>query len=226
VGARRSFVVVVSSLLVAAVCVRLGIWQLDRLAERRARNAEIRSALAEPPQVLTDAPADLAYRRVSATGTYDVARTLVLYGRPLDGAPGVHVLTPLRLSDGSAVLVDRGWVPSRGETEGVALPAPPAGRVQVEGVLLPPEADGTLEGRTVDRVDLVAIGSRLPYRLGDAYLLLREQRPSVEPPVPAPPPELTDGPHLSYAFQWFAFAAIALVGGLMLARRAPRAPTG
>jgi cytochrome oxidase assembly protein ShyY1 len=98
--------------------------------------------------------------------------------------------------------------------------------VRVEGVLLPPEVDGTLEGRTVDRVDLGAIGARLPYRLGDAYLLLREQRPSADPPVPAPPPELTDGPHLSYAFQWFAFAAVALVGGLLLARRAPRAPTG
>jgi cytochrome oxidase assembly protein ShyY1 len=221
----RSFAVVLLALVVAAVCVRLGVWQLDRLEQRRARNEAIRTGLAAPPHELATAPDGDAYRRATASGTYDGSRTLVLYGRSLGGAPGIHVLTPLRLPDGTAVLVDRGWVPSSGETEDVPLPPTPAGEVRVTGVLLPREPGGTLDGRTVDRVDLRMIEVSFPYRLGGAYLLLREQVPPADAPVAAPLPELTDGPHLSYAIQWFSFAAVALAGGVVLARRTPRRPT-
>lgn len=210
------------TVVVAAVCVRLGFWQLGRWEERRATNAAIRAGLAAPAATLTSAPAEAGYRRVRASGTYDEARTLVLYGRPLNGAPGNHVLTPLRLADGSGVLVDRGWVPSGGQTEDVPLPPTPEGPVEVAGVLLPGATGGSLDGRTVDRVDLSAIGRQLPYRVGQGYLLLRTQVPAAASPVPAPLPPLDEGPHLSYAVQWFSFAGIALVGGGVLLRRTRR----
>ena len=77
----------------------------------------------------------LAFRQVSATGRYDAAEETVLYGRPLDGRPGNHVLTPLILDDGSAVIVDRGWVPFEPTYPPIAASAPPGGTVEITGLL-------------------------------------------------------------------------------------------
>jgi surfeit locus 1 family protein len=73
---------------------------------------------------------------------------------------------------------------------------------------------------TVRRVDVGAIARDLPYDVVPWFLQLQTQSPpSGELPLPEPPPELTEGPHLSYAFQWFAFATIAAVGYVILVRR-------
>jgi cytochrome oxidase assembly protein ShyY1 len=211
------------AVVVAGICVRLGLWQLERLEDRRALNEDIRGGLKGAPVVLGGAPeSGAAYRRASATGTYDADHVLVLYGRPLEGRPGDHVLTPLRLVDGSAILVDRGWVPTG------ARPSTPSGEVQVEGILLPSEStDGVPpSGGQVRRIDLAGIGSVLRYRLAPAYLLARKEEPNISRlPVPAPLPELSEGPHLSYAIQWFAFAGVAVVGSGALLRR-ERGPAG
>lgn len=230
----RRIVLFVVAVGVAAVCVRLGIWQLDRLDQRRALNDSIEAGLAEPPVPLEELlngsgpMGDLAYRRVTASGTYDANDELLLYGRALDGSPGDHVLTPLVRDDGPDVLVDRGWVPhepDRGAPVGPPAAAP-EGRVQVEGVLLPseegsafpdPEAAATL----VRSVNLSEIRERSPDLLSPAYLLLQTQVPAQAEgqPAPASVPEPTEGPHLSYAIQWFSFATIALVGYGVLLRR-------
>src|SRR5215210_899300 len=102
----------------AILCCRLGIWQLDRLAQRRAQNALISARMVQPALPLDGSALDpqmLDYRRVAVRGVYDSAQEIVLRNQALDGAPGVHVLTPLRLNAAStpalAVLVDRGWLP-------------------------------------------------------------------------------------------------------------------
>src|SRR5262249_34012542 len=99
----------------ALVCCRLAIWQLDRLAQRHAQNTLINQRMVQPPVALDGGPVDpnaLDDRRVEARGVYDSAQEIVLRGRALDGAPGVRVLTPLRLGGSdAAVLVDRGWLP-------------------------------------------------------------------------------------------------------------------
>jgi surfeit locus 1 family protein len=102
------------AVLAAAVCVRLGIWQLDRLAQRKALNSRLAARLALPVlEVRRGISADSArQRRVTATGRYDFAAERTWPGRSFEGTPGVALITPLRLADGSAVLVDRGWVPS------------------------------------------------------------------------------------------------------------------
>jgi cytochrome oxidase assembly protein ShyY1 len=228
------------ALLVAATCVRLGIWQLDRLEQRRALNAEIRRGLAAPPVVLDAlAGADrvgLAYRRVEITGTYDPTREVLLYGRALNGEPGHHVLTPLLLErpvDGArAILVDRGWVPFELGTPPVAPAAPPAGTVTVTGFLLPTlgETDVVIQRAADGRPLTVAhdvpaeIGSEVGLALFPLPVQLQRQEPPQpgELPVVAPPPDLSEGPHLSYAFQWFTFATIALVGTALLVRREVR----
>jgi surfeit locus 1 family protein len=233
----RRLLLPIVAVIVAAVCIRLGFWQLDRLEGRRAANASIRAGLETPaaplPQMLADAEGDasaLAYRATSATGTYDAANQLRLYGRAQDGRPGDHVLTPLVLADGTAVLVDRGWIPLQ-DDPGPTLSgpaAPPSGPVDVTGVLLPSEEGAAFagndgEGSSIVRVTNVEeIDARLPGPpLLPVTLLLQEQSPPQRSglPVPAPLPEPDEGPHLSYAIQWFAFATIAIVGYGVLALR-------
>lgn len=227
-------VLAVAAAVVALVCIRLGIWQLDRLEERRAVNAEVSAALASEPipldAVLAE-DADPAYRRVVASGTWDPASEVILFGRSLDGRPGNHVLTPLELGDGRAVLVDRGWVPADVADPPVTGDAAAAGTATVEGILLPSDAGGTGEPsdgsalpEQVRTIDVAALDPAIPLDLvPDVYLLRARQEPAQDRPVPAPLPALTEGPHLGYAIQWFTFAAVALVGGVVLVRRDRRA---
>jgi surfeit locus 1 family protein len=222
------------SSIVAAVCVALGIWQIARLHQEQQFNAAVRAGLAESPRPLHDLvstdvhPEAVRYRRVSATGTYDGAAQVELYGRTLRGRPGSHLLTPLMTDDGLTIIVDRGWIPldlDRSEE------TPPAGQVEIDGVLFAsegdppgPVGDATERVDTLVRVDLARIQAQLPYPIAPVYMLL--QAPTTgnpdELPVPTPLPHLSDGPHLSYAVQWFTFATIALIGFVILALREGR----
>ena len=229
----------VFALVVATTCVRLGIWQLDRLEERRALNERIRSGLSAATssslgEIATRDPGSLAYRRVEVTGTYDLDHEVLLYGRSLDGRPGHHVLTPLVYGGeaGTAVIVDRGWVPIELDAPPVVTAAPPEGAVTVIGFLLPVEEtddvviDRDASGRVLTvRVDVpTALEGEIPYQLFPLPVQLQEQSPAQagDLPVAIGPPQLTEGPHLSYAGQWFTFATIALVGYVVLVRREVR----
>jgi surfeit locus 1 family protein len=227
------------ALLVATTCVALGIWQIARLHQKQQFNAAVRAGLSASPAPLdtlltrgVDADT-VRYRRAEATGTYDIAHGFVLFGRTQNSQAGNHILTPLRLADGQAILVDRGWVPLNVDEPGTAGIAPPAGDVQVEGVLFSSEGDppgavgrSALTETTLAKVDLARIQSQLPYRIAPDYLLLQQQSPPQPDrfPEPAPLPELSEGPHLGYAVQWFTFAAIAVVGFVVLALRERRDP--
>src|SRR2546425_433678 len=121
---RRDWVGLVVALLVAAICVRLGVWQLDRLHERRQRNALLLAARARPPlQVDGSLPADSARdRRLVARGVYDYAHERLWHGRSYEGVPGVDLVTPLLLAVGGVGLVDRGRGTATGTIHG-AIPA-------------------------------------------------------------------------------------------------------
>jgi surfeit locus 1 family protein len=223
----HALVLVVVSLFAVA-----GFWQLSRLADRRASNQRIEDALAQDPVDLDQmvAVGGDRPRRARATGRYDARRELLVPGRSFEGTGGSHVLTPLVLPSGVAVLVDRGWVPADINEVPVQPAAPPSGRVRVRGVLMPPEpkrplspdnpSTGTL--KTLRRIDPVRLREQLPYDVITMYLLLEEQRPAPdELPRYAPLPERTEGSHLAYAVQWFAFIVIALVVyGAILRREA------
>jgi surfeit locus 1 family protein len=182
---------------------------------------------AQPVEHLIDgagAGGTLLYMHASATGTYDTTHELILYGRMQDDQPGNHVLTPLRLPDGRAVIVDRGWVPFDMDTPPVAAASPPSDTVTVTGLLDPSIPDPTPhagDSKTFAHVDLQRIGALLPYPVLPYYLQLQRQTPAQTGtlPVPPPAPELDDGPHLGYALQWFSFATIAALGFLLLVVR-------
>jgi cytochrome oxidase assembly protein ShyY1 len=139
------------------------------------------------------------------------------------------VLTPLRTGDDVAFLVDRGWVPAEFDDPPVRRAAPPTGRVTVHGLMLDPErkrplrtddpAGGSLE--SVSRINPARLDKQIPYRLHPVYIQLRSSEPKSERDLPriVPQPELSDGPHLAYAVQWFTFLVIALVVYVILLRR-------
>jgi cytochrome oxidase assembly protein ShyY1 len=175
--------------------------------------------------------AGVPYRSATAEGRYDVAHEVLVYGRSLDGEAGHHVVTPLLLANGDGVLVVRGWVPFAMQSAPVAGAAPPTGGVRVRGVLAPDEGDGTARpdaGGVVGSLDVAGIASTLPYDVFSLPLRLTEQTPPQPGalPTPIPPPELSEGSHLSYAIQWFSFAAVAVAGAAVLVLRDRHGPQG
>jgi len=230
--ARRRAAIVAIASVVAASCIALGFWQLARLAERLDLNSRILARRDATPVVIEGADtAAGSFRPATAEGTYDVAREVLVYGRSLDGEAGHHVVTPLVLGDGDAILVVRGWVPFATQSAPVADATPPSGTVSVRGMLVPDEGDGSVTpdaSGVVRTLDVAGIASTLPYDVAPHPLQLEEQTPprSADLPVPVPLPELSEGPHLSYAIQWFSFAGVAVVGAAILVGRERRAPTG
>jgi surfeit locus 1 family protein len=219
------------------VLIRLGFWQLDRLAQRRAYNAEVIAKLALPPLVLNDQelPANLGelrFRQAKGQGEYDLTQQMALTQQNWMNTPGFHLITPLVLQDGSqsqsgrptAVLVDRGWLPaaeldrenwSKYDVKG---PVAVTGYVKLSQTVkgstgVANSSSGTPQNEWY-RVDVDAIEAQLPYDLLPIYL---QEVPPAEGSELLPfrgvlEPDLSDGPHLSYALQWFIFATILALG--------------
>lgn len=218
--------------LLAAVFVRLGFWQIHRLEERHHSNQVSSARLEAEPVPLENLLASigddfesLQYHRVILSGVYSTSQEVLIRSQVELGQAGFHVITPLVLDDGSAVLVNRGWVPLVMDQPPVDA-APDSGRVEIEGwvhltetrpPLGPKEAAGHLD--VFNRVDIARIGEQMVEALAPVYVVAIGERGS-QLPIPTSPPDFTDeGPHLSYAIQWFAFAAIALVGFVFLVRK-------
>ena len=215
-------------LVAAAGFARLGIWQLSRLRERREANLHIAAARGAPPATIPPVPADadgLAERRIVARGRYDHVHEIVIRGEELQGVPGVRIVTPLLLGGGGpAVLVDRGFLPAPDavtvDTRGSEEP----GERTVRGVGLPvPAGPGELiehYGRsTWRRLDLSALRGRLPYPVLPVYI--KQSPDSTLPSFPRREelPPMDDGPHLSYAVQWFLFAGMAVAFAFLVVGR-------
>jgi surfeit locus 1 family protein len=204
-----------------------GVWQIHRLHERRAHNALVLTRERAPEVSVETALRDEAvapYRRVYASGRYDVSQEVVLLGRPNGDDDGNHLLTPL-VEGGRAVIVDRGWVPPQMDAPPVPSAAPPVGPVVVHGLLMKAEHSPFhgASGRTrvLSLIDLRRLSKQVPYRLDPLYLLLASQSPRQSGQLPAivKPLPLDEGPHKSYAIQWFSFIVIGLVGYAAFIRR-------
>ena len=184
---RGGLVATVAVFAVAAVCIRLGLWQLDRRDARLEQNAAIASRLEAPPLRLERVPTDttgLLYRQVVLRGTADPARTIVLAGRSHRGSPGVHVYTPVRTARGG-VLVNRGWLPAPDAATADLTAVRLEGPLRIRGVTMPfPDidvVDDTAGFRTTwYRFDPGAIRSQYPYPVAPFYIQ------ATETPSPAP----------------------------------------
>jgi cytochrome oxidase assembly protein ShyY1 len=226
--------------LAAVTMVFLGLWQLSRYHYRSDVNARIDAAAQAPPRSMADVfappPAggvgaaperEDTWSVVAVTGHYDQAHEILARARSRDGSVGFEVITPLVLDDGTAVLVDRGWLPAPAGGAGVApdTPVAPSGEVVVVGRVHAPESRaGTPEpfdgGLAVRRIDPAKIKEAVPYPLYGGYLTLERQTPPADPAfVPIPPDHENAVLNAAYTVQWWAFAVLTLVGYGYLAYR-------
>lgn len=218
---RRRWVVLVAALLGAALTARLGLWQLDRAAQKIALQTAIDAEAQRPALGNAELGGDQLHRRVALRGAWLAEQTIWLDNRPMDGRAGFFVVTPLRLTGrAGAILVQRGWAP-RHSAERNRLPplATPAGEVEVIGRLAasPSRLYELGEGSTGairQNLDPAAFGAETGLKLlpltvvqtadsatGADDGLLRHW----------PAPELGLHKHYGYAFQWFALCALILV---------------
>jgi surfeit locus 1 family protein len=240
---RGTLAFAVFAVVVSLGCIRLGTWQLRRLDERRARNVQVMGRLGEAPVALTALHPDsiVRFRRVRASGRYDFAHEFVLTSRSRHGAPGVHILTPMRTGVGdTVVLVNRGWAYAPdGMRVDLTLFREDSNAV-VDGFIEEySSAQGPVSTPSVAnglrRMDRDSIAAKLPYPLAPVALVQRLDSGEFVAvdrgtPVRADPPPLDEGPHRAYAIQWFAFAFVGVVGTVVVlnrdrTRRRPRART-
>ncbi len=225
------------TILFAIVCVFLGNWQLARRAEARAEIDRVDTNWSAEPVALSDALPTLSsfdesqkWLPVVVTGRYVHDDQLLVRTRPRAGSPGFEVLTPLQRADGTVFIVDRGWLPtgSRQDSPDV-VPSAPQGEVTVVARLKAGEP--TLEGRSAsgDQISTIQL-HEISERLGidnytGAYGLLISEDPEATDarPLAVIKPPRDEGPHLSYAFQWYVFAIMAFIGLGWAARQEFRA---
>ncbi len=224
-------------IVVAVVFVNLGFWQLRRLEERRTINAVGEARFESEPTVLGDLLVSagddldsLEFHRVLVTGEFQPEHEVLIRSQVHQGVAGFHVITPLLTEAGTAVLVNRGWVPLELDQVPVAEVLPHQGEVTVEGWARPTQLRPALgprdpgEGRLerMSRVDIDRIEEQVPFDLEPIYLVLLGDQVEGQPLLSAPPTFDDEGPHLAYAIQWFGFTLIGVFGYLALIRRAGR----
>lgn len=221
----RPWLIIGSLIVVAAVAVMisLGFWQLRRLDLRRDINAVRETIRTAQPMRLPDAPPE--ERRLEhpavAVGTFEAPQFTII-NRGYKGAPGVGIVSTFRLTSGERLLVDRGFVPL--ESRNVA-PAPPTGPVEIRGFLLVDTEDKREpHPKQLPPLDWVRIEpAAMSTATGIAYLpyafVVTHNTGDGRFPIERKLPPMDDGPHMSYAIQWFSFATIFAVGWLFLLRR-------
>lgn len=231
------------AIAMAATMVFLGRWQLHRYQERDAINTRIDATATQAPVPLAEAlpppaagggPAPAAgteWRRVTVTGKYDAAHEILARGRTVDGNVGFEVVTPLRLADGSAILVDRGWVPpsDAGAAAPPEVPPAPGDQVTVVGRIHLSESGGravertAMAGAQVRRIGVPFIARELPYPVYGAYLLADP----VESGFTAIPAEHENAwQNAGYVVQWWLLAGLTLFSFGYLARREAQTRSG
>ncbi|MCZ3388170.1 MAG: SURF1 family protein [Actinomycetia bacterium] len=223
------------AVLTVAMCVLfwwLGTWQWGRHVERSARNDAIEAVVNEEPVALEKVISNpsvidggVVYRPVSATGTY-LASDQLLQRNPL-GRSGFDVITPLALSTGGALLVNRGWISSSptDTNQASADVAPPVGPVDVTVRLRAPQESSGRQAPPGQVYDIVPeqLTEGLPSPVYAAYGQLLDQEPAPDPTIElAGPIDTGLGIHLFYAIQWWLFIVIAVVGYFAVLRRESR----
>ncbi len=229
---RKWIITTILVIIGSLICLRLGLWQLDRLTQRRAFNAHYRETSTLPALTLTSAPAedltDMEYRPVMVSGTYDFEHQVVLRNQVYENLSGYHLLTPLLLSDGTAILIDRGWIPLDGnaEPDSWRVYDQPGTVVTINGILRrgqtqpeigsvadPVLAPGQTHLKVWSLVNLQRIAEQLPYRLLPVFVQPNPNPLLTKPPYPSQPEIVVDeGPHAGYILTWFGFAALLFFG--------------
>jgi cytochrome oxidase assembly protein ShyY1 len=210
------------------VMVNLATWQLDRHQQRKDFNATLEQRFEAPVRPLDELlqsgePADIEWLPTAVTGTYLQGEDISLVNVSQNGAAGYDAITPLLLSNGKVVLVNRGFLPLVAE-----FPPAPSGEVSILGRIR-----ATSERRTgavsdpatgelaeVQRIDIDRLQQQIDGELVPVYVQLLKSTPTEAPTLSTiADPDFSNGPHLSYTVQWFFFALCAAGGWVALVRR-------
>lgn len=207
-----------------AVCIRLGIWQLDRLEGRRAFNTQVESMrAAEQLDLNVNTPADITsmeWRAVTVTGEYDFENQVALRNQYYGNQYGYHLITPLRYN-GTVVLVNRGWIPADADWREFDEPGPVTVTGQIRLGQGKPAFGGVADALPADggplnvwnNLDVAMMSAQFPYPILEVFIQPDVDEDDTVPPIPYQPEiELTEGSHFGYALQWFTFATILFVG--------------
>lgn len=206
-----------------AATFSLGAWQLGRAQQKLALQASIDARKALPPlreQALAGArpPAEFLYRPVLLRGAWVAGHTVFLDNRQMDGKPGFHVVTPLRLEGGTGVVaVVRGWAPRNfADREKLPPVQTPQGVVEVRGRMAPPPAKlyefaGAPDGRIRQNLDLAQWRAETGLALLDAFSVQQTGGPSEG--LSRDWPEAASGAqkNYGYAFQWWALSGLIAI---------------
>lgn len=237
---RQWVILTLVALVLIPVMIELGFWQFHRHERRVAQNALIADNLRAKPvpvEELTSpghtVPRADYWRQVTATGTFDTAHEVVVRRRTsADDRVGVHVLTPLVLTDGKVVMVNRGWVPAAADQRSFPeVPPAPRGEVTVTGRLKADETTGAsgikdlkgLPDRQVMLIDSEQQAALLGRTVLGGYVEQTAPEPAGNSPELIPEPDHDSiGAHMAYAVQWWLFTAGVPVGWFILVRREKR----
>ena len=210
----------------ATACVSLGNWQANRREQVLTGIERVnRNYFADPvsgAQALDKfkvLPEEKTWMTVKLTGTYLSDDTRIARNRIKAGRPGYEVLVPFRTMHGEVVIIDRGYLPIGDEENGHpdTVPAPPSGNVTVLARLKPGEVRldrGAPEGQ-IASIQLEDYAQQVDYDIAQgAYGIMYQESPApASAPQPLDAPDMDEGPHLSYEFQWYAFGVLG-TGGL------------
>lgn len=212
----------------AAAFLRLGLWQLDRKAEKEVLFERFATA---PAMGLAEAVEDgEAFARVSARGRYDPERHLLLDNKVWQGRAGVHVLTPFRTEHGATVLVNRGWLPLPADRSRLPDVPTPADAFDLTGRLAPPPAVGRQLGapdtlvphdwpQLVTYFDRASVAGALGESLPPWVVLLDASDPNGFDDRQWVPAAMTPEVHGGYAVQWLALLLATVVAWVVVGLR-------
>lgn len=219
----RQAVVLVTALLTVAVGVKLGLWQLDRAAQKVDIRQRLDARATQPALQGHDLAGDAAgavdqhYRRATLRGRWVSEHTVFLENRQVDGRPGFYVVTPLQLEGRpDAVLVQRGWAP-RNFQDRSAVPLIPSvpDMVTVQGLIAPPPARlyefaGAEAGRIRQNIDLASFSRETRLALLPLSVLQADSPDAAGDGLVRkwPAQSLNAQKNYGYAVQWFALAAL------------------
>lgn len=214
------------ALLLILLCVWAAQWQYHRGVDRHARNTVIEERIAKSPielNAVTGELLDYEWQAVSANGTFDTKKQILLRNRYSEGKYGYEVLTLFTANDNRIFWVDRGWVQAGATaTTTPVVPAVPTGQVSITGRFrldssLPRGSFFALPGNGEGLVSELNAQSQL--NTEKFYLdLLSGSEISLTPAVTAQLPELSDGPHMAYALQWIFFGGLVVYGRILIRR--------
>jgi cytochrome oxidase assembly protein ShyY1 len=220
---------------IAIGCCLAGVWQIHRYYWKHDSNYDLRLNDHHAPEDVTkllsvdrEATRSVQFRRITATGTFELNHQLLVRNREVNDSPAMLVLTPLRTDAGPTLLVVRGWLPvTKSANASPKVPAPPSGRVSVTARIYPSEPAGragTLPAGQINRLNVPSIARQVgqPTYGGYAELISASAGSKLQQ---LPPPDMSNPTggafelqHLAYVGQWFLFAIIALIAPFLLAR--------